>query len=108
MGWKDIPNNLKWVYNFLTPARQYGYKKTKDTASVIRKGFDAGVRGLDYVSKQVVKNPLPTIPLVAGAGLGAYNFSKNRAANSARIEDPNSGVTRIRPFTGRIEFTNPM
>ena len=66
-----------------------------------------GVRGLEWVVDKTVESPYKVLPVVAAVGLGSRAMYNKTLANTARIEDPDSGVTKMSPFTGTVEFTDP-
>lgn len=117
-GWKDTINGTINLGKKVLPSMKnnkldpgpivrgtsYVAKKAYNGA---RRGVDAMGRGIEWVADNAVNNPYKVVPVVAAVGLGTRSAFEKYKTNSARIEDPDSGVTKLSPFTGKIKFTDP-
>ena len=114
--WKGLWNLRKW--STVKDAGPEFYEFGKNLASKMPKVIGKVGRGVvntadkagrfaGWYADKAIKNPYVVIPSTL-SGAYALNSAVHKVnAFEAHIQDPNSGVTRVSPITGNINFTRP-
>lgn len=105
--WDFVPRHAKAIYETARKYAPFVGKATKAPGRWGLKVTDLAARGLAGAGKKMVDNPGLYIPLAGAAAVGAHTFNQNQPAYEAHIDSPDSGVTSISPFLGKIKFKDP-